>query len=75
MALQGRIASIFAADAPQGRLQTVEGGFPQRFSPSCRGLRSFTPFCTHTHRMWDNIGSRGIAADRNRRGGGQSYGS
>ena len=26
--LQEEIASIFAADAPQGRLRSVEGGFP-----------------------------------------------
>ncbi len=62
-------ASIFAADAPQGRLQTAEEGFPQRFPSSRRGPRSFTPFCTHTHRMWGSIGSHGVAADRDRRGG------
>ena len=73
-ALQGRIASIFAADAPQGRLRNVEGGFLQRFPPSCRGPRSFTPFNTHTPRRWGSIGSRGVAADRDRRGWGRSYG-
>ena len=41
---QGKIASIFVADAPQGRLKTVEEGFPQRFPSSRRGPRSFTPF-------------------------------
>ncbi len=50
--LQGKIASIFAADAPQGRLQTTEEGFPQRFPSSRRGFRFFAPFCTHTHRRW-----------------------
>ncbi len=68
--LQGEIASIFAADAPQGRMQSVEEGFPQRFPPSCRGSRSFTPICTQTHRRWGIIGSRGVAADRYRRGEG-----
>ena len=71
-ALQGRIASIFAADAAQGRLRNVEEGFLQRFLPSCRGPRSFTPFYKHTHRRWGSIGSRGAAADRDRRGGGRS---
>ena len=67
--LQGKIASIFAADAPHGRLQNAEEGFPQRFPSSRRGFRFFTPFFTHTHRMWGIIGIRGVAADRDRRGG------
>ena len=67
--LQGKIASIFAADAPQGRLQNAEEGFPQRFPSSCRRFRSFTQIFTHTHRRWGSIGSRGVAADRDRRGG------
>jgi hypothetical protein len=67
--LQGKIAPIFAADEPQGRLRHEEEGFPQRFPSSRRGFRSFTPFCTHTHRRWGSIGSRGVAADRDRRGG------
>ena len=66
--LQGKIASIFVADAPQGRLQNEEEGFPQRFPSSRREFRSFTPFFTHTHRMWGSIGSRGIAAYQDRRG-------
>ncbi len=76
--LQEEIASIFAADEPQGRLQDAEEGFPHRFPSSRRGLRSFTPFFTHTHRKWGSIGSRGVAADRDRRrGGGRTglYGS
>ncbi len=71
--LQGKIASIFAANAPQRRLQIAEEGCPQRFPLSRRGFQSFTPFCTHTHRRWGNISSRGLAADRDRRGG-RSYG-
>jgi hypothetical protein len=67
--LQVEIASTFAADAPKGRLRNVEGGFSQRFPPSCRGPRFFTPFRTHTHRRWGSIGSRGVAADRDRRRG------
>ena len=67
--LQGKIAPIFAADEPQGRLHHEEEGFPQRFPSSRRGFRSFTPFCTHTHRRWGSIGSRGVAADRDRREG------
>jgi len=63
--LQGNIASIFVADAPQN----AEEDFPQRFPSSRRGFRSFTPFFTHTHRRWGSIGNRGIAADRDRRGG------
>ena len=62
--LQGKIASIFVIDAPQGRLRNAEEGFPQQFSSSRRGPRSFTPFRTHTHRRWGNIDSRGTAADR-----------
>ena len=72
--MQGKIASIFVADAPQGRLQDAEEGFPQRFPSSRRGFRSFTPFFTHTLRRWGSIGSRGVAADRDRRWGGRSYG-
>ena len=67
--LQGKITSIFVADAPQGRLKNAEEGFPQRFPSSRRGFRSSTPFFTHTHRRWGSIGSRGVAADRDRRGG------
>jgi len=66
--MQGKIASIFAADAPHGRLQNAEEGFPQRSPSSRRGFRSFTPFFTHTHRRWGSIGSRRVAADRYRRG-------
>jgi hypothetical protein len=73
--VQGEIVSIFAAHAPQGRLKTAEEGFPQRFPSSRRGPRSFTPFCTNTHRRWGSIGSRGVAADRDRRGGGGRTGS
>ena len=73
--LQGKIASIFVVDAPQGRLRNAEEGFPQRFPSSRRGLRSFTPFCTHTHRRWGSIDSRGTAADRGRRNGGGRTGS
>jgi len=72
--LQGKIASIFAADTPQGRLKNAEEGFSQRFPSSRRGFRSFTPFCTHSHRKWGRIGSRGVAADRDRQWGGRSYG-
>ncbi len=71
--LQGKIASIIVADATQGRLKNAEEGFTQRFPSSRRGFRSFTQFFTHTHRRWDNIGIRGVAADRDRRGGGRSY--
>ncbi len=68
--MQGKIASIFAADAPKGRLQNAEEGFLQRVSSSLRGFRSFTPFLMHTHRKWGSIGSRGVATDHDRRGGG-----
>jgi len=73
--LQGKIASIFVVDAPQGCLRNAEEGFPHRFSSSRRGLRSFTPFCTHTHRRWGSIDSHGTAADRGRRKGGGRTGS
>jgi hypothetical protein len=69
------ISSIFAADAPKGRLLNAEEGFPQRFPLSRRGFRSFTPFCTHTHRMWGSMYSSGTAADRGRRKGGGRTGS
>ncbi len=72
--LQGKIASIFAADAPQGCLQNAREGFPQRFPSSRRGLRSFRPFFTHTHRRWGIIGSHGVAARIVTAGGGRSYG-
>ena len=68
--MQGKILSIFVADAPQGRLRDAEEGFPRQFPSSHRGLRSFTPFFRHTYRRWGNIDSRGAAADRDRRGGG-----
>ena len=32
-----------------------EEGFSLRFPSSRRGLWSFTPFCTHTHRRWGII--------------------
>lgn len=72
--LQGKIASIFAADEPQGRLRGVRRGF----SPSGFPLHvvDFGPPhhpSIHTHRRWGSIGSRGVAADRDRRGG-RSYG-
>ena len=67
--LQGKIAPIFAADEPQGRLRHEEEGFPQRFPSSRRGFRSFTPFCTHTHRNWGRSRSRSVAADCDRREG------
>jgi len=67
--LHWKIASIFVADAPQGRLQNAEEGFPQRFPSSRREFWSFTPFFTHTHRRWGSIGSRGVTADRDRRVG------
>ena len=52
-----------------------EGGFPQRFPSSRRGIYSFTSFYSHTHRRWVSIGSRGTAAGRDRPGGGGSTGS
>ena len=70
--LQGKITPIFVADEPRGRLRLEEEGFPQRFPSSRRGFRSFTPFCTHTHRRWGSIGGRGVAAGRDRRKG-RSY--
>ena len=65
-ALQEKISSIFADDAPHGRLRDEEEGFYLRFPSSRRGLRSFTPSLSHTHRKWDIIGSRGTTADRDR---------
>jgi len=73
--LQGKIESIFVVDAPQERLQNAEEGLPQWFSSSRKGLRSFTPFCTHTHRRWGSTDSRGTTADRGRRKGGGRTGS
>jgi hypothetical protein len=72
--LQGKNTSIFAADAPQGRLQTEEEGFPQRVPSSRSGFRAFIPLYTHTHRKWGSIGSRGVAGERDRRGGGGRVG-
>ena len=68
-ALQGKMSSIVIADAPQGRLRDAEERFSQRFPSSRRGLRSFTPFLSHTNRRWGSIGSRGTAADHGRQGG------
>jgi len=68
--LQCKIALISAAEEPHGRLKSAEGFLSQRFPPSCRGLRSFTSLCSHTHRKWGNIGIRDTVADRDRRGGG-----
>ena len=68
-ALQEKISSIFADDAPQGRLRDEEEGFHLGFPSSRRGLRSFTPSLSHTHRRWGSIDSRGAAADRGRLGG------
>jgi hypothetical protein len=67
--LQCKIALISAAEEPHGRLKSAEGFLSQRFPPSCRGLRSFTSLCRHTHRRWGSIGNRGTTADRDRRGG------
>ena len=72
--MQEKIPSIFADDAPQGRLRDEEEGFYLRFPSSCRGPRSFTPSHSHTHRRWGSIGSRGTAADRGRRRWGLPYG-
>ncbi len=60
----------FAAVRSKGDCEELEEGFHLRFPSSRRGLRSFTSLYSHTHRMWGNIGSRGTAADRGRRGGG-----
>ena len=68
-ALQEKISSIFVDDAPQGRLRDEEEGFCLRFPSSRRGLRSFTPSLSHTHRRWGSIDNRRLAADRGRRGG------
>ena len=73
--LQSKIASIFAIDAPHGRLQNAKEGFPQRFPSSRRGLRFSTPFRTHTHRKWGSIDNRGTAADRGFWKGGGRKGS
>jgi hypothetical protein len=67
--LQGKILSIFVADAPQGRLRDAEEGFSRRFPSSRRGLRSFTPCFRHIQRRWGSIGSRAAAANCDRRGG------
>ncbi len=67
--LQEEISSIFADDAPHGRLRDEDKSFYLRFPSSRRGLRSFTPSLSHTHRKWGIIGSRGTAADRGRQGG------
>ena len=67
--MQGKILSIVAGDAPQGQLRDEEEGFYLRFPSSRRGLRSFTPSLSHTHRKWGSIGNRGTTADRGRQGG------
>ena len=65
--MQGKILSIFAADAPHGRQRNSEEGFTQRFLSSRRGFWSYTPFFRYTHRKWGSIGSRGATADRDLR--------
>ena len=55
--------------APWAIARRYRGFFFQRFSPPRGGLRLFASPCTHrTNRRWNSIGSRGIAADRDRRG-------
>ena len=55
-------------------MRIEEEGFSLRFHSLRRESRSFTPLFTHTHRRWGRIGSRGIAADRDRWGEGRRTG-
>jgi hypothetical protein len=65
-ALQWRIPRSSATRHPRGDCLGPEEGFYRRFPSSRRGIYSFTPLYSHTHRRWGRIGSRGRAADRAR---------
>ena len=67
--VQGKIVTIFAADNPRNDCEELEGVFPYRFPPSCRGFRSSTSSPhNHNHRRWESIGGRGTTTDRGRKG-------
>ena len=71
--LQGKISSIFSVDAPKGDYEAPEGVFPNGSPPH---VEDFGP--SHRNVVIEptavgNIGSRGIAANRDNTGGGQSH--
>ena len=64
--LRRRIPRSSATRHPRGDCRGPEEGFYRRFPSSRRGIYSFTPLYSHTHRRWGRIGSRGRTADRAR---------
>ena len=64
--LQRRIPRSSATRHPRGDCRGPEEGFYRRFPSSRRGIYSFTPLYSHTHRRWGRVGGRGRAADRAR---------
>jgi hypothetical protein len=49
---QDKISSISRYDAPQGRQLEAGGDFHQRLLSLSKGIYSFTPYSSHTHRRW-----------------------
>ena len=71
--LQDKITSILRYDAPPGATGGAGEGFFRRFPSLSKGIYSFTPHFSHTHRRWGSIGSRGTGRGSGPQGG-QPYG-
>jgi hypothetical protein len=68
--LQDKMLSILRYDAPPGATTRAGEGFYRRFPSLSKGIYSFTPHCSHTHRRWGSIGSRGTGRGSRPPGGG-----
>ena len=64
--MQGKISSIFAADAPRGDCEAPEGGFSQRFPPHEEDFGPSHHNVVIEPTAGGQRGSRGTAADRDR---------